>query len=130
MSFSSSNPGNSIGATRVRNSIGEQLSPDPENEQVQDMMEKISRPIKSMKMPSIKPDVAFCHSGAERAKQSELSGALQIQSDIGSKMKKQISNVKSKELNGHLIFADTQNSRRAPSDLERRTLKCKRQQRS
>ncbi|WVZ59642.1 LOW QUALITY PROTEIN: hypothetical protein U9M48_009756, partial [Paspalum notatum var. saurae] len=37
----SSQLGNSIGATRVRNSIGEQLSPDPENEQVQDMMEKI-----------------------------------------------------------------------------------------
>ncbi|KAL6878411.1 hypothetical protein ACP4OV_012581 [Aristida adscensionis] len=45
---------------------------------------------------------------AEVAKQRELSGTLQ---DADSKMKKQISNAKSKELSGHDIFADTQDSR-------------------
>ncbi|CAN6306428.1 unnamed protein product, partial [Urochloa humidicola] len=46
---------------------------------------------------------------AEVAKQRELSGTLQ--SEAYSKMKKQISNAKSKELSGHDIFADTQESR-------------------
>ncbi|CAL4914681.1 unnamed protein product [Urochloa decumbens] len=46
---------------------------------------------------------------AEVAKQRELSGTLQSEAD--SKMKKQISNAKSKELSGHDIFSDTQESR-------------------
>lgn len=46
---------------------------------------------------------------AEVAKQRELSGTLQSEAD--SKMKKQISNAKSKELSGHDIFADTPDSR-------------------
>ncbi|XP_062211437.1 uncharacterized protein LOC133912615 isoform X2 [Phragmites australis] len=46
---------------------------------------------------------------AEVAKQRELSGTLQSEAD--SKMKKQISNAKSKELSGHDIFADTHDSR-------------------
>lgn len=46
---------------------------------------------------------------AEVAKQRELSGTLQ--SDADSKLKKQISNAKSKELSGHDIFADTPDSR-------------------
>ncbi|KAL6594038.1 hypothetical protein ACP70R_048939 [Stipagrostis hirtigluma subsp. patula] len=46
---------------------------------------------------------------AEVAKQRELSGTLQSEAD--SKMKKPISNAKSKELSGHDIFADTQDSR-------------------
>nr|CAB3500635.1 unnamed protein product [Digitaria exilis] len=46
---------------------------------------------------------------AEVAKQRELSGTLQSEAD--SKMKKQISNAKSKELSGHDIFADTPESR-------------------
>ncbi|PUZ40867.1 hypothetical protein GQ55_9G456700 [Panicum hallii var. hallii] len=46
---------------------------------------------------------------AEVAKQRELSGTLQ--SEVDSKMKKQISNAKSKELSGHDIFSDTQESR-------------------
>lgn len=41
---------------------------------------------------------------AEVAKQRELSGTLQ--SDVDGKMKKQISNAKSKELSGHDIFAE------------------------
>uniref|UniRef100_A0A0A9CZA3 DUF4057 domain-containing protein n=1 Tax=Arundo donax TaxID=35708 RepID=A0A0A9CZA3_ARUDO len=45
---------------------------------------------------------------AEVAKQRELSGTFQCED---SKMKKQISNAKSKELSGHDIFADTQDSR-------------------
>nr|ACN36730.1 unknown [Zea mays] len=46
---------------------------------------------------------------AEVAKQRELSGTLQSETD--SKTKKQISNAKSKELSGHDIFADTLDSR-------------------
>ena len=46
---------------------------------------------------------------AEVAKQRELSGTLQSEAD--SKMKKQISNAKSKELSGHDIFSDTPESR-------------------
>ncbi|KQK21457.1 hypothetical protein BRADI_1g60852v3 [Brachypodium distachyon] len=46
---------------------------------------------------------------AEVAKQRELSGTLQ--SDTDSKMKKQISNAKSKELSGHDIFAEPQDPR-------------------
>lgn len=46
---------------------------------------------------------------AEVAKQRELSGTIQSEAD--SKMKKQISNAKSKELSGHDIFSDTPESR-------------------
>ncbi|KAJ1296804.1 hypothetical protein BS78_01G330700 [Paspalum vaginatum] len=46
---------------------------------------------------------------AEMAKQRELSGT--IQGDADSKMKKQVSNAKSKELSGHNIFADSPDSR-------------------
>ncbi|WVZ57154.1 hypothetical protein U9M48_007575 [Paspalum notatum var. saurae] len=46
---------------------------------------------------------------AEMAKQRELSGTIQGEAD--SKMKKQVSNAKSKELSGHNIFADTPDSR-------------------
>jgi len=46
---------------------------------------------------------------AEVAKQRELSGTLQ--SDVDGKMKKQISNAKSKELSGHDIFAEPQEPR-------------------
>uniref|UniRef100_J3LPC6 DUF4057 domain-containing protein n=1 Tax=Oryza brachyantha TaxID=4533 RepID=J3LPC6_ORYBR len=46
---------------------------------------------------------------AEVAKQRELSGTLQSEAD--SKMKKQVSNAKSKELSGHGLFAEPQDVR-------------------
>ncbi|KAL5208993.1 hypothetical protein ABZP36_004616 [Zizania latifolia] len=46
---------------------------------------------------------------AEVAKQRELSGTLQ--SEVDSKMKRQISNAKSKELSGHGLFDDPQDAR-------------------
>ncbi|KAG8063194.1 hypothetical protein GUJ93_ZPchr0003g16814 [Zizania palustris] len=46
---------------------------------------------------------------AEVAKQRELSGTLQSEAD--SKMKRQVSNAKSKELSGHGLFDDPQDAR-------------------